>query len=127
MKMKLLLVIFAALPLTGCDLQSDSAAATKAELASINQHIATLSARISMLENTVRTQRTSDWILWQVNGSTYPQAFSGYTSKSECLVAAGSWTFPGGKQVSQDPDVFQMKGSRVSMECLPIGVKPYAH
>ena len=124
--MKFLLLLFAAL-LTGCDAQLGSNAATQSELASINQNVAALDARMSTVEQTVKRQSSGDWILWQVNGTAYPQALSGYSTKRECLAAAAAWTFPGGKQVSQDPDIFQLKNYRVSMECLPIGVRPYDH
>ncbi|HUN74372.1 MAG TPA: hypothetical protein VMU40_07650 [Steroidobacteraceae bacterium] len=129
--MKVLMLTFAAL-LTGCDAQLGSNAATQSELASINQHMAALDGRMSALEQTIHAQpqAASDWILWQIaevpNGG-YPQAWSGYSSKSECTIAAGTWSFPGGKPMSQDPVIFQLKGGRVRLECLPVGVTPYAH
>ena len=128
--MKRLMVISAAILLTSCGIQSGSSAATKAELASINQHIATLSARMSTLEKSVQDQSASTWVLWQVTKSTnagYPQALTGYSSKANCLAGAAEWSYPGSKEVAQDPSIFQFKGYRILLECLPLGVTPYSH
>lgn len=125
--MKFLVLTFAVL-LTGCGAQPGSNAATQSELASINQHMAALETRMATLEQSVQKDRPGGtWILWQVTQSVYPQAMSGYPSKADCLIAVSGWSVPGGKLISQDPSIFQLKKSRVWLECLPIGVKPYAH
>lgn len=129
--MKILAVMLATL-LTGCDAQLGSNAATQSQLASINQHIAALDARMSALEQAIQTQQRSsgNWVLYDVSeafNAGYPQALSAFSSKAECLSAADGWRFPGGTQVSRDPNIFQMKGYRIRLECLPVGTKPYAH
>lgn len=119
--------------LTGCDPQLPSKVQGQAdELVSVNQRMTILESRLLTLEQTVQRQQQSvgNWTLWQVIeaiNAGYPQALSAYSSKSECLSGAASWTFPGGKVVSQDPAIFQMKGYRVRLECLPVGTTPYAH
>jgi len=132
--MKLLMLTFAAL-LTGCDAQPHSNVAAKPdELASINQRLGVLQARMSALERSVQTlQQTppGNWTLWQVAegiNAGYPQALSAYSGKSDCFTAAAGWTFPGGvKVVAADPVIVQLKGYRIRLECLPVGVNPYAH
>src|SRR5665213_421464 len=115
--MRLLILTLAAL-LMGCDQQLPSKVTAQAdELASINQRMAALEGRMSALEQTLQRQQheAANWTLWQVteavNGG-YPQAFSAYSSKNECLTAATGWTFPGGTVVAQDPTIFQLKGYR---------------
>ena len=130
--MRLVILTLASL-LTGCDPQLPSKVAAQADaLASINQRMTVLEGRMSALEQTIQRQQQSvgNWTLWQVTeaiNSGYPQAMSAYPSKTECLSAAGSWTFPGGKIVAADPFIFQLKGYRVRLECLPVGTTPYAH
>jgi hypothetical protein len=127
------LILIIATLLTGCDPQLPSRVGAQAEeLASITQRLTVLEGRISALEKTIQTQQESagNWTLWQVTeaiNAGYPQALSAYSSKLECLSAAGGWTFPGGKIVAQDPIIFQLKGYRVRLECLPVGTTPYAH
>jgi len=82
------------------------------------------------LEQTLQRQQVANWTLWQVNEAVnagYPQAFSAYSSKADCLSAAGGWSYPGGTVVAQDPIIFQLKGYRIRLECLPVGTSPYAH
>jgi hypothetical protein len=126
-----LLVFAIALLLAGCDAQLGSNAATQAELASLNQHMAALDARMSSIEQTMQTRQPSgNWILYYVSealNAGYAQAWSAYPSKADCLTAAGVWTFPGSKVVALDPVTFQMKGYRIRLECLPAGTTPYAH
>jgi len=131
--MRILIMTFAAL-LVGCDPQLPSKVSAQAdELTSLKQRVETLEVNTSALEQSVQKLQQSppgNWTLWQVNESFnagYPQAFSAYSSKSDCLGAADRLTYPGGKLVSVDPHVFQMKGYRVRLECLPVGVNPYAH
>lgn len=131
--MKLLMVALIPL-LAGCDdPQMRSNVTSQADqLASVSQHMTALEGRVSTLEQTLRRQQqeTASWTLWQVieaSNAGYPQAFSAYSSKSDCVSAAGSWSFPGGKLVSQDPAIYQLKSYRVRMECLPVGTQPYAH
>jgi hypothetical protein len=120
--------------LTGCDLQLPSKVTAQADqLASLNQRTSGLEARISTLEQTLQKQQQSvgNWTLWQVYegiNAGYPQAMSAFSSKPDCLSAADSWTFPEGKKMAfVDPTIFQMKGFRVRLECLPVGTTPYAH
>jgi hypothetical protein len=92
----------------------------------------TLEERMSTLEQTVKTEKkeAGNWTLWQVTDAInagYPQALSAYSSKSDCLAAAGTWNFSGGKVVAQDPVIIELKGYRVRLECLPVGTTPYAH
>jgi hypothetical protein len=88
---------------------------------------------MSALEQSVQKQEQAppgNWTLWQVTeaiNAGYPQALSAFSSKNECLTAASSWTFPGGKVVGQNPTIFQLKGYRIRLECLPVGTTPYAH
>lgn len=130
--MKFSILMFAAF-LVSCDLQPHSNAGGQSnELASIHQRLTVLEGRISAVEQAVQRQQQAggSWTLWQVSdafNSGYPRALSAYSSKSECLTAAASWSIPGGKVVAQDPIIFQLKGYRVSMECLPVGTTPYAH
>jgi hypothetical protein len=130
--MRLKILTVAAL-LTGCDSQLPSKVASQAdEFASVNQRMTALESRMSTLEQTIQKQQQSmgNWTMWQVTeaiNAGYPQALSAYPSKPECLSAAGSWTFPGGKIVAEDPIIFQLKGYRVRLECLPVGTTPYAH
>jgi hypothetical protein len=77
----------------------------------------------------MQQQAVGNWTLWQVSDEAnagYPQALSAYSSKNECLASTARWSFPGGKLVSSDPAIFQMKGYRVRLECLPAGTNPYA-
>ena len=130
--MKFLIWMFAAF-LVGCDMQPRSnGAAQSEELASINRRTTALEGRASALEQAVQRQQQAvgNWTLWQVSeaiNAGYPQAFSAYSSKSECVTAAGGWNYPGGKVVAQDPTIWQLKGYRVRLECLPVGTTPYAH
>jgi hypothetical protein len=131
--MKFLALALAAL-VAGCDPQLPSKVSAQAdELAAIKQRTAALEANTSALEQTVRKLQQSppgNWTLWQVTESVnagYPQAFSAYPSKSECLTAAAGWSYEGGKRVAEDPTIWQMKGYRMRLECLPVGVSPYAH
>jgi hypothetical protein len=130
--LKFLPLAFAA-SLTGCDPQLPSKVTAQAdELASISQRMTTLEGRISTLEQSLQRQQQSvgNWTLWQVNeaiNAGYPQALSAYSSKPECLSAASGWSFPGGKVVAEDPTIFQLKGYRIRLECLPVGTTPYAH
>lgn len=123
--------------LSGCDSQQweqlPSKVSTQAdELASMKRQMAVLENRVSTLEQAIQAQQKSvgNWTLWQVNEAVnagYPRAFSAYPSKTECLAAASEWTFPGGEAVSDDPRIFQFKGYRIVLECLPVGTTPYAH
>jgi hypothetical protein len=128
--MKFVVLTFAVL-LTGCDAQLGSDAAIQAQLASLNQRMATLDARMSAFEQTNQQDRSpGNWVLYYVSealNSGYAQAWSAYPSKADCLTAAAAWSFPGGKMVAQDPVVIQMKGYRIRLECLPVGTTPYAH
>jgi hypothetical protein len=131
--MRLLILMFAAF-LTGCDAQQHPNVATQSdESAAIDRRVASLEGRMSGLEQLVQSQQKfppGNWTLWQVNGALnagYPQALSAYSGKSDCMAAAASWTFPGGKVVAQDPVIIQLKGYRVRLECLPVGVNPYGH
>jgi hypothetical protein len=134
--MKFLTLVFA-VSLTGCDPQLPSKVSAQAdELASLKQRVGTLEVNTSALEQSLQTiQRQQqappgNWTLWQVTealNAGYPQALSAYPSKSDCLTAAAGWTFSGGKVVSQDPTIIQLKDYRVRLECLPVGVNPYAH
>jgi hypothetical protein len=118
--------------LTGCDPQLPSKVASQGdELASINQRMTALESRTVTLEQTIQKQQQSmgNWIMWQVTeaiNAGYPQALSAYPSKAECLSTANMWTFPGGKIVSDDPVIFQLKSYRVRLQCLPVGTTPYA-
>jgi len=130
---RLLVLTFAAL-LAGCDAQlHPNVPGQSDELASTNQRVGALEVRLSALEQSVQRQQQAppgNWTLWQVNeaiNAGYPQALSAYSGKSECLTAASGWTYPGGKVVAQDPVIFQLKGYRIRLECLPAGVNPYAH
>lgn len=130
--MKFLTLVLAA-SLTGCDPQLPSKVSGQAdELATVKQRVTVLEGRIATLEQNIQRQQQSvgNWTLWQVTeaiNSGYPQALSAYASKPECLSGAGSWSFPGGKVVSQDPTIFQFKGYRIRLECLPVGTMPYGH
>jgi hypothetical protein len=130
--MKFVILILAAF-LVGCDMQPrPNSGAKSEELAAIDQRMTALEGHISVLEQTIQKQQQAvgNWTLWQVSealNSGYPQALSAYFSKTECLTAAGSWAFPGGKVVAQDPTIFQLKGYRIRLECLPVGTTPYAH
>jgi hypothetical protein len=131
--MKFLTLLFAVL-LTGCDPQLSSKVTAQAdELASAKQRLGALEVRLSALEQSVHSQQQAppgNWTLWQVSEAAnagYPQAMSAFSSKPECLSAASGWTFAGGKVVSNDPIIWEMKGYRVRFECLPVGVNPYAH
>jgi hypothetical protein len=131
--MKFLTLMFAAL-LAGCDPQLPSKVSAQAdELASLRQRVGALEVNTSALEQSVQKMQKSppgNWTLWQVSEAVnagYPQAFSAYSSKSDCLGAADLLTYPGGKLVAVDPHVFQMKGYRMRLECLPAGTQPYAH
>jgi hypothetical protein len=132
--MRFLILSFAAL-LTGCDAQLHSNVPAQTELASTNQRVGALEVRLSALEQSVQKQQQAppgNWTLWQVMEGInvgYPQALSAYSSKNECLAGAAGLSFPGGKVVvAQDPTIFQLKaGYRVRLECLPVGVNPYAH
>jgi hypothetical protein len=129
---KFLALVFVA-SLAGCDPQLPSKVSAQAgELAATNQRLGALEVRMSALEQTVQTHQQSvgNWTLWQVNESLnagYPQAFSAYSSKTECLSTARTWSYAGGKVVLDDPIIFQFKGFRVRLECLPTGTTPYAH
>jgi hypothetical protein len=131
--MKFLILTFAAL-LVGCDPQLPSKVSAQSDqLATINQRMTALEGRMSTLEQSAQKPTAGSWILWQVIEAVnagYPQAMGGYSSKGECTTAADSWTYPDGKATKlafQDPIIFQMKGYRVRLECLPVGTTPYAH
>lgn len=130
---KFLTLAFAAL-LAACDPQLPAKVSAQADqLAVVNQRVATLEGRVSAMEQSVQKQQQSppgNWTLWQVNeaiNAGYPQALSAYSSKPECMTAAASWSYPGGKVVSEDPVIWQLKGYRVRFECLPVGINPYGH
>jgi hypothetical protein len=130
--MKFLALTLAALA-AGCDPQLPAKVTAQAdELASLKQRVGTLEVNTSALEQSVQKQQQSvgNWTLWQVSeafNAGYPQAFSAYSSKSDCLAAAAGWTYAGGKVVGQDPTIWQLKGYRMRLECLPAGTQPYAH
>jgi hypothetical protein len=131
--MKFLALALAAL-VAGCDPQLPSKVSAQAdELASLKQRVGALEVNTSALEQSVQKLQQAppgNWTLWQVSEAAnagYPQALSAFSSKSECLTAAGNWTFPEGKVVSVDPTIWQLKAYRVRLECLPVGVNPYAH
>jgi hypothetical protein len=128
--MRFTMLVFAAL-LVACDPQLPSKLSAQAEeLVSVNQRMTALEGRISALEQAGQRQSAGNWTLWQVNEATnagYPQAFSAYSSKSECLLAAAGWSYTGGKRVAEDPTIWQFKGYRIRLECLPAGTEPYAH
>jgi hypothetical protein len=151
--MRLAILAFAAL-FAGCDAQLHPNAPQSDELASTNKRVGALEVRLSALEQTAQSQQQSaqkleqstqkleqllqslqrsppgNWTLWQVSEAVtagYPQALSAYHGKSECLSAASGWSYPGGKAVGQDPVIFQFNGYRIRLECLPVGVNPYAH
>jgi hypothetical protein len=130
--MKLLILAVPAL-LAGCDPQLPSKVTAQAkELKSIDQRMTALEGRISTLEQTVERQQkdAGNWILWQVieaANAGYPQALSAHPSKSDCLTAAGTWSYPLGTVVSQDPVIFKFKAYRIRLECLPVSTQPYAH
>jgi hypothetical protein len=131
--MKLLILTSAAL-LVSCDPQLPSKVSAQAEeLAATNKRVGTLEVNLSALEQSVQKLQEAppgNWTLWQVteaiNGG-YPQAFSAYSAKSDCLTAAAGWSYPGGKRVAEDPTIWQLKGYRMRLECLPVGTTPYAH
>ena len=129
--MRLLVLTLAAL-LAGCDAQLHPNAQSD-ELASLKQRVGTLEVNLSALEQSVQKLQKAppgNWTLWQVSeefNAGYPQALSAYPSKNDCLTAAAGWTYPGGKVVAQDPTIIQLKGYRIRLECLPVGVNPYAH
>ena len=129
-----LLAFAATVLLAGCDGQlHPTAPGQSEELASANQRVNALEARLSALEQTVQNQQQAprgNWTQWRVNkgiNGGYPRALSSYSSKSECLSAAASWLYTGGKIIAQDPVIYQLKDSQVTYECLPVGVNPYAH
>jgi DNA anti-recombination protein RmuC len=130
--MPFLTLMFAA-SLTGCDPQLTSKVTAQAEeLASLHQRVARLEQNMAALEQTVKKQQQSvgNWTLYQVSealNSGYPQALSAYSSKPECVAASATWSYPGGKVVGVDPTIWQLKGYRVRLECLPVGTTPYAH
>lgn len=130
--MKILALALAALA-AGCDPQLPSKVSAQAdELAALKQRIGALEVNASALEQSVQKQQQSvgNWTLWQVSealNAGYPQAFSAYSSKSDCLVAAAGWSYAGGKVVGQDPIIWQLKGYLMRLECLPAGTQPYAH
>ncbi len=118
----------------GCDPQLPAKVTAQAdELVSLKQRVGALEVNTSALEQSLQKLQQSppgNWTLWQVNESFnagYPQALSAWASKHECVYAAGQWSYPGGKLVSEDPNIFQLKGYRVRLECLPAGTQPYAH
>jgi hypothetical protein len=118
----------------GCDPELPSKVSAQAnELASLKQRVGTLEVNTSALEQSVQKLQQSppgNWTLFQVAeapNAGYPQAFSAYPSKSDCLAAAATWSYPGGKRVAEDPVIWQMKGYRMRLECLPAGTQPYAH
>jgi hypothetical protein len=119
--------------LAGCDPQLPSKVSAQADdLAALKQRVGTLEVNMSALEQSVQKQQQSigNWSLWQVNeafNAGVPQAFSAYSSKSDCLIAAAGWSYPGGKKTAEDPTIWQMKGYRMRLECLPAGTEPYAH
>ncbi|MGO9623251.1 MAG: hypothetical protein ACLP0B_18300 [Steroidobacteraceae bacterium] len=117
----------------GCDPELPSKVSAQSnELAALKQRVGALEVNTSALEQSVQTMQQSppgNWSLWQVSealNAGYPQALSAYGSKRECVSAAGQWSYPGGKQVSEDPNIWQMKGYRMRLECLPAGTQPYA-
>jgi hypothetical protein len=131
--MKLLALSLAALA-AGCDPQLPSKVTAQAdELASLKQRVGALEVNASALGQSVQKLEQApagNWTLWQVSEAAnggYPQALSAYSSKGDCLAAAGNWTFPDGKVVSVDPTIWQLKAYRVRRDCLPVGVNPYAH
>jgi hypothetical protein len=131
--MKFLALAFAAL-LAGCDPQLPAKVTAQAdELASLKQRVGALEANTSALEQSVQKLQQSPpgtWILWQVNEAAnagYPQALSAYSRKSDCLMAAAGWSYAGGKRVAEDPTIWELKGYRIRLECLPAGTQPYAH
>jgi hypothetical protein len=131
--MKLLALAFAA-SLTGCDPQLPAKVSAQSDdLASLKQRVGTLEVNTSALQQSVQKLQQGgpgNWTLWQVNeaiNAGYPQAFSAYSAKSDCLTAAAGWSYEGGKVVAQDPTIWQLKGYRIRLECLPVGVNPYAH
>lgn len=112
----------------GCDPHANSKMAE--QQADINLRVSVLETRVSTLELQAKQHPAGNWTLWQVSealNAGYPQALSAYSSKDECVTAAGSWSFPGGTVLSQDPTIFQLKGYRIRLECLPVGVSPYGH
>jgi hypothetical protein len=131
--MKFLALALAALA-AGCDPQLPSKVSAQAdELASLKQRVGALEVSASALEKSAQKLQQSppgNWTLWQVNeaiNAGYPQAFSAYSAKSECLTAAAGWSYAGGKRVAEDPTIWEMKGYRMRLECLPAGTQPYAH
>jgi hypothetical protein len=131
--MKFLALTLAALA-AGCDPDLPSKVTAQAnEMASLKQRVGALEVSTSALEQSVQKLQQApagNWTLWQVSeafNAGSPQAFSAYSSKSECLTAAASWSYEGGKRVAEDPTIWQMKGYRMRLECLPVGVNPYAH
>jgi len=128
--MKFLALALAALA-AGCDPQLPSKVSAQAdELASLKQRVGSLEANTSALEQSVQKLQQAppgNWTLWQVSkaiAAGYPQALSAFASKHECVYAAGQWSFPGGKLVSEDPNIWQLKGNRMRLECLPASTQP---
>jgi hypothetical protein len=130
--MKILALTLAALA-AGCDPDLPSKVTAQAnELATLKQRVSALEASTDALAQSVHRQQQSigNWTLWQVSeafNAGFPQAFSAYSSKSECLTAAADWSYAGGKRVAEDPTIWQLKGYRIRLECLPAGTQPYAH
>lgn len=123
-----LLSISAAASLLACSPQSDTQ--TAQAINQLSEKLNGLEARLTKVESTAAS-RGEPWILWHaeinltnpLNG-VWPTAEAGYPTKEGCLTGAGRWSLPDGKQMGDDPVIWQSKTWRLTVRCLPKGVDP---
>jgi hypothetical protein len=116
-----------ALGLWGCTPPADPAT-TKA-LMTLAEQQAALESRLAKLEAV--SPAGDAWVLWQSSESLQnqftfklPTAESAFATQRACLESAAGWKAEGLKQVAFDPVVFDGKGMRYTLRCLPKGVDP---
>lgn len=120
-----LAIVLLVVALGACSPQPDSQNSTK--LAAIQIQLQQIQSRLAQLEN---NKSSGDWVLWysaedprNTLAGIYTTAQSAYPTKESCLAASG-WSLPGGKVIGMDPYTIQSTTVRLTMRCLPQGIKP---
>lgn len=117
------------LVLTSCDALPNPEKETQRDqvIAKLENRVSQLERQTAFVPSQAKARTTGDWIIWyQEEGlnAGYPRAQSAYSSKEDCLAAAGQWTIPNGKRASYDPVIIRNKSDGIILRCLPTGIDP---
>jgi len=117
------------LVLTSCDSLPNPAKEAQRDkaIAKLEDRVSQLERQAALVPSQSNARTTGDWIMWyQEEGinAGYPQAQSAYSSKENCLAAAGQWTIPNGKLAANDPVIIRNKSQGIILRCLPTGIDP---